>query len=307
MSSVVSRKPNVKWNDVAGLNRAKDELQRAIVFPMRFPSLFDDKRKSSSAVLLYGPPGTGKSYLAKALATEVHCSLYNISSEDLMSKWLGDSKKLVRHLFWLARENKPSIIFIDDIDVFCANRDGDSEHRNEHTAHIKTELLIQLDGVKNDNTGVVVLAATSSPWLLDPAVRRRFDLRIYILLPDSEARIFLFRIHSGKWGQSLSESDLAELAKLTDDFREILSGSEQGMYEIYSPHELGAMQLTWVEIPNDNPKAPSIELADFIRVLGDGEAKSSIGCNEPEKYADWTRSFGIDGNTTTSNMAAGVN
>jgi vacuolar protein-sorting-associated protein 4 len=226
MSSIVSKKPNVKWDDVAGLTPAKHELQRAIVFPARFPNLYDEKRKASGAILLYGPPGTGKSYLAKAVATEVDHTLFSISSGDVVSKWVGESEKLVRQLFTLARENKPSIIFIDEIDALCANREGGggSERGSEHSSRMKTETLVQLDGLHSgsDNTGVVVLAATNLPWALDPAFRRRFEPRIYIPLPDKDARRQLFGIHSGKWGEMLSEGDLEELAEMTEGF----SGSD---------------------------------------------------------------------------------
>jgi vacuolar protein-sorting-associated protein 4 len=93
LEAVVSKKPNVKWDDVAGLTPAKHELQRAIIFPARFPNLYDEKRRASGAILLYGPPGTGKSYLAKAVATEVDHTLFSISAGDLVSKWMGESEK----------------------------------------------------------------------------------------------------------------------------------------------------------------------------------------------------------------------
>ncbi|KAL2168670.1 hypothetical protein VTG60DRAFT_6953 [Thermothelomyces hinnuleus] len=188
MSAIVTSKPNVKWDDVAGLTPAKEELQRAIVFPARFPNLYDERRKPSGAILLYGPPGTGKSYLAKAVATEVDHTFFSISSADVVSKWMGESEKLIRHLFTLAREHKPSIIFIDEIDALCSSRQGAGgadKGGNEHSARLKTELLVQLDGLHStggggggNNDGVVVLAATNLPWALDPAFRRRFEPRV---------------------------------------------------------------------------------------------------------------------------------
>jgi vacuolar protein-sorting-associated protein 4 len=93
MASIVSEKPNVKWEDVAGLESAKEELQEAVVLPLKFPELFTGKRKARRGMLLYGPPGTGKSYLAKAIATEVDSTLFSISSGDVLSKWLGDSER----------------------------------------------------------------------------------------------------------------------------------------------------------------------------------------------------------------------
>ena len=135
--------------------------------------------------------------------------------------------RLVRQLFTLAREHKPSIIFIDEIDALCANREGSGSQPgsgSEHSSRMKTEILVQLDGLgsSSDNTGVVVLAATNLPWVLDPAFRRRFEPRIYIPLPDREARRRLFEVHAGKWGEMLDDKDLDELASLTEGF----SGSD---------------------------------------------------------------------------------
>jgi vacuolar protein-sorting-associated protein 4 len=119
---------------------------------------------------------------------------------------------LVKGLFRLARERKPSIIFIDEIDALCSDREGKGSG-NEHTARVKTEFLVQMDGLGNDNTGVLVLAATNLPWTLDPAVRRRFQKRIHIPLPDEPARVDLLRIHLGDHGADLEETDYLRLAK----------------------------------------------------------------------------------------------
>ncbi|KAL2117576.1 hypothetical protein VTJ04DRAFT_7236 [Mycothermus thermophilus] len=258
LSAIISSKPNVRWSDVAGLEQAKRELQRAIVFPARFPNLFDSKRRPSGAILLYGPPGTGKSYLAKAVATEVdHAAFFSISSADIVSKYMGESEKLVRQLFTLAREHRPSVVFIDEIDALCSNREGgDGGGRgkgNEHSARMKTEFLVQLDGLNatitsgsggsgkakpdqgdNSNAGVTVLAATNLPWQLDPAFRRRFEPRVYVPLPDRAARRELFRIHAGRWaGDTAGDGDgngdkTEEKVVLTGDDLDELAGLTEG-------------------------------------------------------------------------------
>lgn len=102
--AIVTEKPNVKWTDVAGLEAAKESLKEAVILPIRFPQLFDETRKPWRGILLYGPPGTGKSYLAKACATECEGTFFSISSSDLVSKWMGESEKLIKQLFKMARE-----------------------------------------------------------------------------------------------------------------------------------------------------------------------------------------------------------
>ncbi|PAA56458.1 hypothetical protein BOX15_Mlig006415g2 [Macrostomum lignano] len=179
--AIVVEKPNVSWNDVAGLDTAKEALKEAVILPIKFPHLFTGKRTPWRGILLFGPPGTGKSYLAKAVATEANNSTFlSVSSSDLVSKWLGESEKLVKSLFELARDNKPSIIFIDEIDSLCSSR---SENESESARRIKTEFLVQMQGVGNNTDGVLVLAATNIPWVLDSAIRRRFEKRIYIPCP----------------------------------------------------------------------------------------------------------------------------
>merc|ERR550537_965087 len=124
----MTEKPNVRWDDVAGLKSAKDALQETVILPTTFPQLFTGKREPWHGILLYGPPGTGKSFLAKACATEADATFFSISSSDLVSKWMGESERLVRQLFEMAREEKPAIIFIDEIDSLCGSRsEGDSD------------------------------------------------------------------------------------------------------------------------------------------------------------------------------------
>eukprot|EP00667_Euglena_gracilis_P010355 EG_transcript_10536 len=218
--AIVKEKPNVHWNDVAGLDGAKEALKEAVIMPIRFPQLFTGKRKPWKGILLYGPPGTGKSFLAKAVATEGNATFFSVSSADLMSKWLGESEKLVRNLFEMARESSPSIIFIDEIDSLCGARgEGDSDS----TRRIKTEFLVQMQGVGNGREErILVLAATNMPWTLDSAIRRRFERRIYIPLPEVGARAAMFKIHIGTTAHSLAPADFEELSRMTKGY----SGSD---------------------------------------------------------------------------------
>ena len=219
--AILEEKPNVKWDDVAGLNAAKEALKEAVILPVKYPQFFTGKRKPWNGILLYGPPGTGKSYLAKAIATEADSTFFSVSSSDLVSKWMGESEKLVSSLFALAREKAPSIIFIDEIDALCSSR---GEGESEAARRIKTEFLVQMQGVGHgdEKARVLLLGATNLPYALDQAVRRRFDKRIHIPLPEAVDRAQMFQIHLGDTPHNLTRGDFAELGEHTAGF----SGSD---------------------------------------------------------------------------------
>mmetsp|Transcript_8876 Transcript_8876/g.20711 ORF Transcript_8876/g.20711 Transcript_8876/m.20711 type:complete len:467 (-) Transcript_8876:422-1822(-) len=212
-SAIVAEKPNVSWDDVAGLEGAKEALKEAVILPRKFPQLFVGKRRPWKGILLYGPPGTGKSYLAKAVATEADAKFFAISSSDLVSKWQGESEKLVRTLFELSRAEEHAIIFIDEIDSMCGSR---SEGESESSRRIKTEFLVQMQGVSNTMDGLLVLGATNVPWELDPAIRRRFEKRIYIPLPESGARAYMTKLNLGDTPNTLTQADFNTIGDMTD-------------------------------------------------------------------------------------------
>uniref|UniRef100_A0A7S2UTU6 vesicle-fusing ATPase n=1 Tax=Fibrocapsa japonica TaxID=94617 RepID=A0A7S2UTU6_9STRA len=220
-SAIVSEKPNISWDDVAGLEQAKEALKEAVILPVTFPQLFTGRRKPWTGILLYGPPGTGKSYLAKAVATEAKSTFFAVSSSDLVSKWQGESEKLVRNLFEMGRNEGHAIVFIDEVDSLCGSR---SEGENDSARRIKTEFLVQMQGVKNaaDGGRVLVLGATNVPWELDAAIRRRFEKRIYIPLPEAGARERMFKIHVGDTPHDITDEEFHKLGQDTDGF----SGSD---------------------------------------------------------------------------------
>ncbi|KAJ4821465.1 Katanin p60 ATPase-containing subunit A1 [Rhynchospora pubera] len=219
---VLDNSPGVRWDDVAGLSEAKRLLEEAVVLPLWMPEYFQGIRRPWKGVLMFGPPGTGKTLLAKAVATECGTTFFNVSSATLASKWRGESERMVRCLFDLARAYAPSTIFIDEIDSLCNARGTSGEH--ESSRRVKSELLVQIDGVNNSSTGedgqkklVMVLAATNFPWDIDEALRRRLEKRIYIPLPDFNSRKELIKINL-RTVEVAPDVNFDEVAKRTEGY-----------------------------------------------------------------------------------------
>ncbi|KAI3507055.1 hypothetical protein L1887_21794 [Cichorium endivia] len=316
-SAIIREKPNVKWNDVAGLQSAKQALQEAVILPVKFPQFFVGKRRPWRAFLLYGPPGTGKSYLAKAVATEADSTFFSISSSDLVSKWMGESEKLVSNLFQMARESAPSIIFIDEIDSLVGQRGEGNE--SEASRRIKTELLVQMQGVGNNDEKVLVLAATNTPYSLDQAIRRRFDKRIYIPLPDVKARQHMFKVHLGDTPHNLTERDFEQLAYKTEGFSgsdiavcvnevlfEPVRKTQDAMFFIKTaedtwvpcgPRHPGAIEITMQDLAAQGQAEkilpPPISRTDFDKVLV--RQKPTVSKSDLELHDRFTREFGEEG------------
>lgn len=322
-SAIVVEKPNVKWDDVAGLVGAKSLLKEAVILPVKFPQLFKGKRKPWRGILLYGPPGTGKSYLAKAVATEANNStFFSVSSSSLVSKYVGESEKLVKNLFEMARQRKPSIVFIDEVDSLASAR---SDGEADNTRRIKTEFLVQMQGVGVDMDGVLTLGATNCPWDLDPAIRRRFQKRIYISLPEAEARSVMFKIHIGATPCGLTQDDYTKLGAKTVGFSgsDISTAVNDALMEpvrtlqsathfikTRAPPESGHPYL-WMPCPHSTPnaipmtlmefdpseedkvQAPMLSMPDFIRVLD--KIKPSVSQADLQRQKDWTAEFGQEG------------
>ena len=215
----VERQPEVKWEDIAGLEQAKQLLEEAVVLPLLMPEFFQGIRRPWKGVLCFGPPGTGKTMLAKAVATQCRSTFFNVSASTMASKYRGDSEKLVRLLFEMARFYSPSTIFFDEIDALGSKRGEATEH--EASRRVKAELLVQMDGISSSSgvgSGrVTVLAATNRPWDLDEALRRRLEKRIYIPLPEPDGRMQLFRVCLSGVGLA-DDVDFDELVRLTEGY-----------------------------------------------------------------------------------------
>jgi len=208
--------PDVKWEDVGGLDDIKEALKEAVEWPLKYAGLF---RKANTnppkGIMLYGQPGTGKTYLAKAVASESGVNFISVKGPQIMSKYIGESEKGVRELFKKAKQAAPAILFLDEIDSLCPRRTSDSSGSNV-TDRVISQFLTEMDGIE-DLKGVVVLAATNRIDLIDPALLRsgRFDLMFELPAPDEKTREKIFEIHTGS--KPLHKSvNLKKLAKETE-------------------------------------------------------------------------------------------
>ena len=279
---IVVEKPNVKMSQVAGLEMAKRALREAIILPMKRPDLFKGARNPWRGILLFGPPGTGKTLLARAVATEVDATFFNVSASSIISKWLGESEKLVQQLFDTAQNKQPSLIFIDEIDSIAGARGG------EHDAmrRVKTTLMTMMSGVttkKEDR--IVVIGATNLEWEVDAAFRSRFEKRIYIGLPDLPARAKIFEIHTK--GVECDETvDFQLIGEMSDGYsgRDIqLLCREAVMMPVRELDISGALD-------DPNITARPVTLEDFMKSFE--KIKPSVAPEELLKHRDWAEEFG---------------
>ncbi|NWS58546.1 KATL1 protein, partial [Chunga burmeisteri] len=291
---IVSRNPSIHWDDIADLEEAKKLLREAVVLPMWMPDFFKGIRRPWKGVLMVGPPGTGKTMLAKAVATECGTTFFNVSSSTLTSKYRGESEKLVRLLFEMARFYAPTTIFIDEIDSICSRRGTSDEH--EASRRVKSELLVQMDGVggalENDDPSkmVMVLAATNFPWDIDEALRRRLEKRIYISLPTAKGRAELLKINlrEVELDPDISLEEIAEKiegysgADITNVCRDASLMAMRRRINGLTPEEIRALSKEELQMP--------VTKGDFELALK--KISKSVSAADLEKYEKWMAEFG---------------
>ncbi|XP_033109549.1 vacuolar protein sorting-associated protein 4B-like isoform X2 [Anneissia japonica] len=303
IQDTIVQKGNVKLQDVAGLKEAKQVLMEAIVMPLLYPHLFTGARQPWRRILLFGPPGTGKSRLAHAISSEINSTFYSVSSADLVSSFVGESERLIKELF-------QQVVFIDEIDSICRKRTAREE---EHTRRIKTELLKQMEGSASgaESAQIFLMCATNCPWELDSAFLRRFQKRVYIPLPDREARISLLKLHSSNQ-VSLSESDWQIFADKTDGY----SGSDisnmvltalfepirdlqrathwrhtsDGCYIPCSQSTEGASKMKLSAIESHQIKTRDVGLQDLMKAMS--SVHKTVTKTELDRFTNFTQQFG---------------
>jgi vacuolar protein-sorting-associated protein 4 len=285
--TILTESPNVKWSEIAGLDNCKQSLREAIVLPIAKPDLFKGARKPWSGILLFGPPGCGKTLLAKAAATECKATFFSISSAEILSKWLGESEKLISTLFKLGRMKAPSLIFIDEIDSVATRRGEGTESGGER--RVKTQLLSEIQGVKSTHDKpLLILGATNRPWDLDAAMLSRFEKKVYVPLPDIPARAAIFKIHTLGVNSSLREEDYIELAARSETYsgRDISNVCREVI--MLPVRELDMSGL--LENSNQEVKVRDINLEDFKKTLK--KVKPMITKNQLKQHEDWKKDFG---------------
>ncbi|KAK9501494.1 hypothetical protein O3M35_012209 [Rhynocoris fuscipes] len=290
-SEIMDSGAKVEWHDIAGLEFAKSTIQEIVVWPMLRPDIFTGLRRPPKGILLFGPPGTGKTLIGKCIASQSNATFFSISASSLTSKWIGDGEKMVRALFAVARVHQPSVVFIDEIDSLLSQR---SETEHESSRRLKTEFLVQLDGAATgEEERILVIGATNRPQELDEAARRRLVKRLYIPLPDFEARKQLVTNLMKSERNTLSSNEINDIAELTDGY----SGAD--MKNLCQEASLGPIrsiasaQMFQIKLDEVRP----VNIDDFKLAIK--RVRSSVSKDDLQQYLVWDKQYGFSSSLAT--------
>ncbi|KAM7538368.1 hypothetical protein Aperf_G00000071241 [Anoplocephala perfoliata] len=284
MSEIMDSDTRISWDDIAGLDSVKSTLKEVVVFPMLRPDIFTGLRGPPKGLLLFGPPGTGKTLIGKCIASISNSTFFSISASSLTSKWVGDGEKMVRALFVIARIHQPSVIFIDEVDSLLSQR---SETEHESSRRIKTEFLIQLDGVSTGSEErLLLIGATNRPQELDEAARRRFVKRLYVPLPCENARREIVKRLIKEQKHNLTPGDLDAIAAKSEGF----SGAD--VASLCREAAMGPIRGLPFEVIQSIPcqDVPSVGMHDFLAAFR--HVKASVSPSDLEQYISWNQQYG---------------
>lgn len=286
-NEIMDQDPNVRWDDIAGLEHAKKCVTEMVIWPLLRPDIFKGCRSPGKGLLLFGPPGTGKTMIGKAIAGEAKATFFYISASSLTSKWIGEGEKLVRALFGVASCRQPAVIFVDEIDSLLSQRKSDGEH--ESSRRLKTQFLIEMEGFDSGDEQLLLIGATNRPQELDEAARRRLSKRLYIPLPSTEARAWIIKNLLEKDGLlTLSIEDIISICKMTEGY----SGSD--MKNLVKDASMGPLREALrkgVDIANlKKEDMRPVMFQDFKNALQD--VRPSVSQNELGIYEAWNQQFG---------------
>jgi AAA+ superfamily predicted ATPase len=281
-NEIVDRGHPISFDDIAGLQEAKQSVFELVCWPMKRPDLFTGLRSLPKGLLLFGPPGTGKTLIGKAIAHESGATFFSISASSLMSKWTGESERLVKTLFAVASHREPSVVFIDEVDSLLTARSSDE---NEASRRLKTEFLVQLDGAATPNDRVLVVGATNRPHELDEAARRRFVKKLYIPLPEEEGRRDLVRNLLSKNTNTVADTKVEEIVRRTAGF----SGAD--LRSLCTEAAMGPIRDSSRSINRiHESQLPPISFKHFTTALR--SVRPSVAQKDLNLYIKWNVEFG---------------
>jgi SpoVK/Ycf46/Vps4 family AAA+-type ATPase len=281
-NEVLDNATQVSFDDIAGLGFAKKCVEEAVVWPLLRPDLFTGLRGPPKGLLLFGPPGTGKTLIGKAIASLSGSTFFSISSSSLMSKWVGEGEKMVRALFAVAACRQPAVIFIDEIDSLLSMR---SENEGDAVRRVKTEFLVQLDGAATCAADrVLVIGATNCPQELDDAARRRLSKKLYIPLPNPDARRQLLDIVLRREKHSLTAADLDRVVLRSEGM------SCHDMKLLCQEAALGPMRDVADIRCVDPSSVRPIQASDMAQAFR--QIKASVSQKDLGRFVEWNERYG---------------